>query len=102
MGTAQVAVAKPSPTAPTVLSQRRPLTASSAKTVVPAAHPPSIATSSSPPIARLSGDVFPWKTAVATTVFWVGEEKVTGKTSPQHRERLGQGLADELWRSGQP
>jgi DnaJ domain len=83
-GTAQVAVAKPSPTAPTVLSQRRPLTASSSKTVVPA-PPPSIATSSSPPIARLSGDVFPWKTAVATAP-----------------ERLGQGLAEELWRSGQP
>ena len=80
-----MAVAKPSPTATTVLFQRRPLTASSAKTVVPAAHPPSIATNSSPPIARLSGDVFPWKTAVATTVFWVGEEKVTGKTSPQHQ-----------------
>ena len=83
-GTAQVAVAEPSPTAPTVLSQRRPLTASSAKTVVPA-PPPSIASSSSPPIARLSGDIFPWKTAVATTVFWVGEEQAAGKTSPQHQ-----------------
>jgi TonB family protein len=72
--TAQMAVAKPSPTAPTVLSQRGLLTASSAETAVPA-----------PPIARPSGDVFPWKTIVVTTVFWVGEEQVTGKTSPQHQ-----------------
>jgi TonB family protein len=69
-----VALAKPSPTAPTVLSQRGLLTASSAETAVPA-----------PPIARPSGDVFPWKTNVVTTVFWVGEEQVTGKTSPQHQ-----------------
>jgi TonB family protein len=61
-GTAQVAVAKPSPTA------------SSAETAVPA-----------PPVARPSGDVFPWKTNVVTTVFWVGQEHVTGKTSPQHQ-----------------
>jgi TonB family protein len=73
-GTAQVAVAKPSPTAPTVLSQRELLTASSAETAVPAQ-----------PIARSSGDVFPWKTNVVTTVFWVGQEQVTGKTSPQHQ-----------------
>ena len=66
------------------LSQRRPLTASSAKTVVQA-PPPSIAPSSSPPIPRLSGDVFPWKTTVATTVFWVGEGNAAGKTSPQHQ-----------------
>jgi TonB family protein len=83
-GTAQVAVAKPSPTAPTVLSQKRPLTTSSAETAVPA-PPPSIATSSSPPIARPSGDIFPWKTNIVTTVFWVGEEQVTEKTSPQHQ-----------------
>jgi hypothetical protein len=81
---AQVAVAKASPTAPTVLSQKGPLTASSAETAVPAS-PPSIATSSSPPIARPSGDVFPWKRNVATAP-----------------KRLGQGLAEELWRSGQP
>jgi TonB family protein len=73
-GTAQVAVAKPSPTAPTVLSQRELPTASSAETAVPA-----------PPVARPSGDVFPWKTNVVTTVFWVGQEHVTGKTSPQHQ-----------------
>jgi TonB family protein len=73
-GTAQVAVAKPSPTAPTVLSQREQPTASSAETAVPA-----------PPVARPSGDVFPWKTNVVTTVFWVGQEHVTGKTSPQHQ-----------------
>jgi TonB family protein len=73
-GTAQVAVAKPSPTAPTVLSQRELLTASSAETAVPAQ-----------PIARSSGDVFPWKTNVVTTVFWVGQEQVTGKTSLQHQ-----------------
>jgi TonB family protein len=72
--TAQVAVATPSPTPPTVLSQRGLLTASSAETAVPA-----------PPIARPSGDVFPWKTNIVTTVFWVGEEQVTGKTSPQHQ-----------------
>jgi TonB family protein len=84
-GTAQVAVAEPSPTAPTtVLSQKGPLTASSAETTVPA-PPPSIATSSSPPIAGPSGDVFPWKTNVVTTVFWVGQEQVAGKTSPQHQ-----------------
>jgi TonB family protein len=71
---AQVAVAKPSPTAPTVLSQRELLTASSAETAVAA-----------PSMARPSGDVFPWKTNVVTTVFWVGEEQVTGKTSPQHQ-----------------
>jgi TonB family protein len=58
-GTAQVAGAKPSSTA--------------------------IATSSSPPIARPSGDVFPWKTDVVTTVFWVGEEQSAEKTSPQHQ-----------------
>jgi TonB family protein len=79
--TAQVALAKPSPTAPTVLSQRGLLTASSAETAVPA-----------PPIARPSGDVFPWKTNVVTTVFWVGEEQVTGKTSPQH-----QSVWDKNW-----
>ena len=73
-GTAQVAGAKPSPTAPTVLSQRELLTASSAETAVPAL-----------PIARPSGDVFPWKRNVVTTIFWVGEEQVTGKTSPQHQ-----------------
>ena len=73
-GTAQVAVAEPSPTAPTVLSQRELLTASSAETAVPA-----------PPIARPSGEVFPWKTNVVTTLFWVGQEQVTGKTSPQHQ-----------------
>ena len=83
-GTAQVAGAKPSPTAATVLSQSELLTASSAETVVPA-PPPSIATSSSPPMARPSGDVFPWKRNVGTTIFWVGEEQVTGKTSPQHQ-----------------
>jgi TonB family protein len=81
-GMAQVAVAKPS-TAP-MPSQRRLLTASSPETVVPA-PPPSLATSSSPPIARPSLDVFPWKTNVVTAVFWVGEEQVTGKTSPQHQ-----------------
>jgi TonB family protein len=83
-GTAQVAVAKPSPTAPMVHSQQWPLSASSAETVVPA-FPPSIATSSSPPITRPSGDVFPWKTDIVTTVFWVGQEQSAGKTSPQHQ-----------------
>jgi TonB family protein len=83
-GMAQVAVPKPSLTAPTVLSQKEPLTASSAETAVPAS-PPSIATSSSPPVARPSGDVFPWKTDVVTTVFWVGEQQFEGKTSPQHQ-----------------
>jgi TonB family protein len=73
-GTTQVAVAKPSPAAPTVLSHREPLAASSTETVVPA-----------PPVARPSGEVFPWKTNVVTIVFWVGEEQVTGKTSPQHQ-----------------
>jgi TonB family protein len=73
-GTVQVAVAKPLPTAPTVLSQMELLSASSAKTAVPAS-----------PTGRPSGDVFPWKTNVVTTVFWVGEEQVTGKTSPQHQ-----------------
>jgi TonB family protein len=73
-GTAQVAGAKPSPTAATVLSQSELLTASSAETAVPA-----------PPMARPSGDVFPWKRNVGTTIFWVGEEQVTGKTSPQHQ-----------------
>ena len=74
-GTAQVAVPKPSPTAPTVLSQSGLLTASSAATAVP----------SSAPTARPSGDVFPWKTNVVTTVFWVGEKQATGKGSPQHQ-----------------
>jgi TonB family protein len=73
-GMAQVAVPKASPTVPTALSQRELLTASSAETAVPA-----------PPIARPSGDVFPWKENVVTTVFWVGQEQVTGKTSPQHQ-----------------
>jgi TonB family protein len=73
-GTAQVPIAKPSPIAPTVLSQSELLTASSAETAVPA-----------PPIARPSGDFFLWKTNVGTTVFWVGEAQVTGKTSPQHQ-----------------
>jgi TonB family protein len=74
-GTAQVAVPKPLPTAPTVLSKRELLTGpSSAETAVPA-----------PPLARSSGDVFPWKTNVVTTVFWVGQEQGTGKTSPQHQ-----------------
>jgi TonB family protein len=73
-GMAQVAVPKASPTVPTALSQRELLTASSAETAVPA-----------PPIARPSGDVFPWKENVITTVFWVGQEQVTGKTSPQHQ-----------------
>jgi TonB family protein len=73
-GTTQVAVAKPSPTAPTELSHRELLTASSAETAVPA-----------PPVASPSGEVFPWKTNVVTTVFWVGEEQITGKTSPQHQ-----------------
>jgi TonB family protein len=72
--TAQLAVAKPSPTAPTVLSQRELVTASWAETAAPAS-----------PIARPSGDVFAWKTNVVTTVFWVGEEQVAGKTSPQHQ-----------------
>jgi DnaJ-like protein len=90
-GMAQVNVSEPSPTAPTMLSQKRPLTASSAQTAVPA-PPPSIATSSSPPIARPSGEVFPWKANVVTTVFWVGQEQVTGKTSPQH-----QSVWDEDW-----
>ena len=44
-----------------------------------------IATSSSPPIARPSADVFPWRTNIVTTVFWVGEQQVSGKTSPQHQ-----------------
>ncbi len=74
-GTAQVAVPKPSPTAPTVLSQSGLLTASSVATAAPL----------SAPTARPSGDVFPWKTNVVTTVFWVGEEQTTGKASPQHQ-----------------
>jgi TonB family protein len=69
-----VAEAKPSPIAPTVLSQRELLTASSAEAAVPARR-----------IARPSGDVFPWKRNVVTTIFWVGEEQVTGRTSPQHQ-----------------
>jgi TonB family protein len=73
-GTAQVAVAEASPIAPTVPSQVESLSASSAKTAVPAS-----------PAGRPSGDVFPWKTNVVTTVFWVGEEQVAGKTSPQHQ-----------------
>jgi TonB family protein len=73
-GTAQVSAANPSTTAPTMLSQSEVPTASLANTAVPA-----------PPIARPSGEVFPWKTNVVTTVFWVGEEQVTGKTSPQHQ-----------------
>ena len=72
--TPQVAVAEASPVVPKVLSQMEPLSASSAKTAVPAT-----------PTGRPSGDVFPWKTNVVTTVFWVGEEQVTGKTSPQHQ-----------------
>jgi TonB family protein len=90
-GTAEVAVAKPSPTAPTLLSQQWPLTASSAETAV-RAPPPSIATSSSPPITRPSRDVFPWRTDIITTVFWVGEEQSAGKTSPQH-----QSVWDKEW-----
>src|SRR5947207_1460570 len=74
-GTAQVAVPKPSPTAPRVLSQSGLLTASSAATAAPL----------SAPTARPSGDVFPWKMNVITTVFWVGEEQATGKASPQHQ-----------------
>jgi TonB family protein len=35
--------------------------------------------------ARPSGHVFPWKTNVVTTVFWVGEKRAAGKTSPQHQ-----------------
>ena len=35
--------------------------------------------------ARPSGHVFPWKTNVVTTVFWVGEKQAAGKTSPQHQ-----------------
>jgi TonB family protein len=70
----KLAVAKPSPAAPTVLSQREPPTASSAETPVPASL-----------IAHPSGNVFSWKTNVATLVFWVGEEQVTGKTSPQQQ-----------------
>jgi TonB family protein len=80
-GMVQVAVPKPLPTAPTVLSQMELLSASSAKTAVPAS-----------PTGRPSGDVFPWKTNVVTTVFWVGEEQVTGKTSPQH-----QSIWDKDW-----
>jgi len=90
-GTARVAVAKPLPTAPTVLSQQWPLSASSAETVAPAPLP-SIATSSSPPITRPSGDVFPWKTDIVTTVFWVGEEQSAGKMSLQH-----QSVWDKNW-----
>ena len=89
--TAQVPVAKQSPAAATVFSQQSPLSASSAETAVPAS-PPSIATSSSPPITRPSGDVFPWKTDIVTTVFWVGEEQSPGKTSPQH-----QSVWDKNW-----
>jgi len=58
-----------------VLSQSGLLTASSAATAAPL----------SAPTARPSGDVFPWKTKVVTTVFWVGEEQATGKASPQHQ-----------------
>jgi len=132
---AQVAVAKPSPPAPTVFSQRGRVTASSGETAV-ATPPPEMAktsesiqpfdrsnevwrkllemgpsagaayeladqrfklgvamspmadavtTTSSAPTARPSGDVFPWKTNVVTTVFWVGEKQAAGKTSPQHQ-----------------
>ena len=132
---AQVAVAKPSPPAPTVFSQRGRVTASSAETAV-ATPPPEMAktyesiqrfdrsnevwrklpemdpsagaayelvdqrfklggpmspmadavtTTSSAPTVRPSGDVFPWKTNVVTTVFWVGEKQGAGKTSPQHQ-----------------
>jgi TonB family protein len=51
-----------------------------------------VTTSSSAAIARPSGDVFSWKTNVVTTVFWVGEEQVAGKTSPQH-----QSVWDQDW-----
>jgi TonB family protein len=44
-----------------------------------------VTTTSSAPTARPSGDVFPWKTNVVTTVFWVGEKQATGKASPQHQ-----------------
>jgi TonB family protein len=132
---AQVAVAKPSPPAPTVFSQRGRVTASSAETAV-ATPPPEMAktyesiqpfdrsnevwrklpemdpsvgaayeladqrfklgvpmspmadavtTTSSAPTVRPSGDVFPWKTNVVTTVFSVGEKQEAGKTSPQHQ-----------------
>ena len=73
-GTAQVVAARPSPVSPTPLSQTELATASSAKTAVPAS-----------PIARVSGDVFRWKMNIGTTVFWVGEEQVAAKTSPQHQ-----------------
>ena len=139
---AQVAVAKPSPPAPTVFSQRGRVTASSAETAV-ATPPPEMAktyesiqpfdrsnevwrklpemdpsagaayeladqrfklgvpmspmadavtTTSSAPTVRPSGDVFPWKTNVVTTVFWVGEKQGAGKTSPQH-----QSVWDKYW-----
>ena len=73
-GSAQVALADPSPVAPTVMYQTELLTASSAETA--AAVPPS---------ARLAGDVFSWKRNIVATVFWVGQEQVSGKTSPQHQ-----------------
>jgi TonB family protein len=73
-GTAQVA-------APTVPSQVEALSASSADTTIP-----------SSPTGHPEGDIFPWKTNVVTTVFWVGQEQVAGKTSPQH-----QSVWDKNW-----
>ena len=82
-GIAQAAVMNPTPTDPTVLSQTALVTMSSSKTRE-SPRPPSLGRSSSPLIAHSSADVFPWRTNIVTTVFWVGEQQVSGKTSPQH------------------
>lgn len=82
-GIAEAAVMNPTPTDPTVLSQTALVTMSSSETRQPP-RPPSLGRSSSPLIAHSSADVFPWRTNIVTTVFWVGEQQVSGKTSPQH------------------
>ena len=82
-GIAEADVTNPTPTDPTVLSQTALVTRSSPETADPP-HPPSFGRSSSPLTAHPSADVFPWKTNVVTTVFWVGEQQVKDKTSPQH------------------
>jgi hypothetical protein len=44
----------------------------------------SLGSNPSPLVAHPSANVFPWKTKVITTLFWVGEQQVEGKTSLQH------------------
>jgi len=82
-GIAEAPVTNPTPTDPTVLSQRALATTSSPETGNPP-HLASLGRNSSPLVAHPSADVFPWKTKVITTLFWVGEQQVEGKTSLQH------------------